>query len=228
MRQSGWNGTAPLLGVAPINPFLWPVKASLLRWLRGVFTGKWDGRYDRWYFFSGSPARQAAYAEYISQLAAAISRFCEVHGCFPVLIGMERLDAESCQLLAQQLEMPCAMVLSGDHAAGYMTGVLRRLSMLVTSRYHAAVLSMAAAIPVLAVSMDERLENLLRELSFAQDYLYSVTDPELGENLYSSMETAWERSPGIAAQIHFKYTEYMERLSEMGRFLKTYIIGRLS
>ena len=47
-----------------------------------------------------------------------------------------------------------------------MTGVLRELSALVTSRYHAAVLSMERGCPVAAVSMDERLDTLMKELAF--------------------------------------------------------------
>lgn len=228
LMQSGWDGTTPLLGVAPINPFLWPVHASLLRWLKGLCSGNWDGQYDKWYFFSDSPARQEAYAEYISHLAKAVSRFCEFHGFFPVLIGMERLDAQACRSLAQQLGLPCAMVLSGDHSASYMTGVLRKLSMLVTSRYHAAVLSMDASIPILAVSMDERLDNLMRELSFDKDFLHSVSDSQLETHLYQSMEQAWAECPQTAERIQSQYTRYLERLSKMGSFLKTYITGRLS
>lgn len=86
----------------------------------------------------------------------------------------------------------CAVVLSGDHPAGEITGVLRRLSMLVTSCCHAAVLSVSAGIPIAAVSMDERLDNLLRELSLDRDYLHSMKEPDLGEKLCSSMELAWE------------------------------------
>lgn len=228
LKQSGWDGAVPLLGVAVINPFLWPVHASFLRWVKGLCTGKWDGQYDKWYFFSDSPARQKAFEEYISQLAEAVSRFCDAHGCFPVLIGMERLDADACQALAQRLGRPCAIVRSGDYSAGYMTGVLRRFSILVTSRYHAAVLSMGASIPIIAVSMDERLDSLFRELSFEKDYLHSVSEPQLGEHLYRSMEKAWQARSDIAAQIQSHYTHYMERLSDMGSFLKTYISGRLS
>lgn len=228
LKQAGWDGTAPLLGVAVINPFIWPVKASFLRWLKGLCTGNWENQYDKWYFFSDSPKRKQAFEAYISGMAEAVKQFCETHGCFPVLIGMEWLDARACQALARQLGQPCAMVLSGDHPASEMTGVLRSLSMLVTSRYHAAVLSMAAGIPILAVSMDERLDSLLRELSFQRDYLYSVTEPQLGEKLYSAMKTAWEQAPGIAEHIHCKYNEYLERLSKMGSFLKTYITEGLS
>lgn len=120
------------------------------------------------------------------------------------------------------------MVLSADHTADVMTGVLRRLSMLVTSRYHAAVLSMDAGIPVLGVSMDERLGSLLRELSFEKDYLYSVADAQLGQKLYGAMEHAWQQRADIAALLHTRYSDYLERLSEMGSFLKQYITGRLS
>jgi hypothetical protein len=45
-----------------------------------------------------------------------------------------------------------------------MTVLLRGLDALVTSRYHAAVLSMAAAVPQIAVGHDLRLRTLYQEL----------------------------------------------------------------
>ena len=36
LRDAGWDGTTPVLAVCPINPFWWPVKASLAKWL-GAF-----------------------------------------------------------------------------------------------------------------------------------------------------------------------------------------------
>ena len=49
-----------------------------------------------------------------------------------------------------------------------MTTLLRSLDLLVT-RYHAAVLSMAAAVPQLAVGHDLRLVSLYQELGLAED-----------------------------------------------------------
>jgi hypothetical protein len=48
--------------------------------------------------------------------------------------------------------------------ASQMTMLLRALDLLVTSRYHAAVLSLAAAVPQVAVGHDLRLATLYQEL----------------------------------------------------------------
>ena len=72
LKEQGWDGKAPLLGIAVINPFCWPVRASLWKWLRGHLGGDLSGQYDRWYFFSDSPRRRKAYEAYIQGIAAKV------------------------------------------------------------------------------------------------------------------------------------------------------------
>jgi polysaccharide pyruvyl transferase WcaK-like protein len=51
-----------------------------------------------------------------------------------------------------------------------MTALLRSLDLLVTSRYHAAVLSLAAAVPQIAVGHDTRLDTLYRDLGLHEEW----------------------------------------------------------
>ena len=104
LRQQGWDGRRPLLGIAVINPFCWPVRASLVKWVRGHLTGDLSGQYDHWYFFSDSPARRAAYKRYISRIAQGVNAFLEKNNYYPVLIGMERLDAKACRSSIESLK----------------------------------------------------------------------------------------------------------------------------
>src|ERR1700739_501053 len=39
LTDAGWDGAAPVLIFCPINPFFWPVKASVLRWVARGATG---------------------------------------------------------------------------------------------------------------------------------------------------------------------------------------------
>lgn len=103
LRRQGWDGVKPLLGLAVINPFCWPVRASLAKWLAGKLTGNLEGQYDKWYFFSDSPKRREAYEAYIQSVAAAANAFIKENDAFPVLIGMERLDEKPCKALSAQL-----------------------------------------------------------------------------------------------------------------------------
>lgn len=227
LRDQGWDGQKPLLGIAVINPFCWPVRASLRKWIKGKLTGNLSGQYDHWYFFSDSPARRAAYDSYLKEIAQGVNAFLEGKDFFPVLIGMERLDAGACQAVRRQLKKNSAIFLSGDHPASVMTGVLHELSALVTSRYHASVLSMDKGCPIVAVSMDERLDSIMKELAFDRDYLLHVDEPDLGKKI----ERALTAAAGQQAQIREMISTYKEankqKLACMGRFMKYYLGKKL-
>lgn len=123
----------------------------------------------------------------------------------------------------KRLSCPGAMFLSGDYSGDIMTGILRRLSLLVTSRYHAAVLSMEEGCPIAAISMDERLDGILQELSLDQKYLMHVTDKDLNEKLYSALVNARSDQEAIHRHIQSQLVKYQDKLADMGIFLKQYI-----
>ena len=224
----GWDGKKPLLGIAVINPFCWPVRASLGKWVRGQLTGNLSGQYDRWYFFSDSPKRRAAYKRYIREIARGAETFMKKKDYFPVLIGMEKLDGKPCRDLQKQLKADSAVFLSGDHPASVMTGILRSLSALVTSRYHAAVLSMEEGCPVVAVSMDERLDSIMKELKLDEDYLLHVNDKYLGRDLFRALIHADMQQCEISKNIRIHTGENKRELTRMGVFLKDYLDLKLS
>lgn len=223
LREQGWDGLRPLLGIAVINPFCWPVRASLVKWVRGHLTGDLSGQYDHWYFFADSPARRSAYERYIRETAQGVNAFLEKNDFYPVLIGMERLDAKACHALRSQLKADSAIFLSGDQPASVMTGVLRQLSALVTSRYHAAVLSMEKGCPIVAVSMDERLDSIMEELSFDQDYLLHVDDRDLDGKIEQTLSAAIRQQAAIREKIGTYRKENKQKLASMGRFMKYYL-----
>ncbi len=223
LKKAGWDGRKPLIGAAVINPFIWPVTSSLSRWLRGKLTGEMKDRYDKWYFYSTSPEREAAYERYIDGIARALNRYGAERDAFVILIGMERMDSAACGKLAGRLSVPHAQLLSENENTAVMTGVLRQAELLITSRYHAAVLSMDRAIPIAAVSMDERLESLLRECGLADEYLTKTTDPDLTETLVRMLEKAEEERGEIERKISREAERGYRELTKMGFFLKKYV-----
>ena len=139
------------------------------------------------------------------------------------LLGMERLDEKACRALSQELGGTEALFLSGDCGAPVMTGILRRLSALVTSRYHAAVLSMERACPIVAVSMDERLDSLMKELRLCDPYLLHVGDEDLGRRLAGALSLAVQDKDSIGQHIQEETLRYRKELYNMGMFLKRYL-----
>ncbi len=223
LTDAGWDGVQPLVGATVINPFCWPVRASFLRWFRSLLTNDHSGQYDTVYFFSDSPERKEAFRRYIGEMAEAVSRFCRDTGAFPVVIGMEKLDAEACALMQETLNIPSALFTAGEYSADIMTGMLRKLSYLVTSRYHASVLSIPGGVPIIAVSMDERLDSIMQEMDLAENYLHHIDDSGLSEKILHSLQRASTEKETISLHLQEYLHHYQTRMDEMGIFLKDYL-----
>lgn len=217
LEKGGWDGRKRIVGVAVINPFWWPVKPSLTRWIKSKITRRDNKRhYDKWYFFNSSRQQEQLFSSYLSGIAKAVDKFSEAHDVQVVLFGMEALDYEAVTLLRSMLKTK-AQIFSSIHYDGYqITALLRTLSMLVTSRYHAKVLSMPEGVPSIAVSMDERLYNLCKECGHVEDYYFEVDDTELDIKLIEAMEKMWENSAKIREETLHMIPSYLKRLAGMG------------
>lgn len=172
-------------------------------------------------FCAGSGSRGDSY------ITEGAGRFLREQDCFPVIIGMERLDEGACGDLADALGLPCARFLSGSTPPYVMAGILHELDLLVTSRYHACVLGMQAGVPAVAVSMDERLDGILKELHMEDEYLFHVADADLGEEIHDALERAFRERSAIAEKMARQVVIYRERLRDMGAFVKGYIADGL-
>lgn len=223
LMNQGWDGRKPLLGVAVINPYYWPVRPSFWRWAKAATFGQRALQYDKMYFFSDSPDRREQYGRYINQMAEAAKAYRDAHDAFVVIIGMEKLDARACSDLQALMDKPCASFTSSDHDVFAMTSVLHQLDTLITSRYHAAVLSMLKAMPVVAVSMDNRLDGLFHDIGFADKYLHHVGDADLARRISRSLEDADANRNDIIAAIHDHAELSRTTLKEMSEFLKQWI-----
>ncbi len=223
LMAAGWDGRKPCVGIAVIDAFCWPVRSSFFKYM----TGQKKDCYDKWYYFSRSEERTRALQHYLDRIAYTVNRITLEQDMFPVVIGMEKLDAAACGMLKEKLDKPCAMLLSADEQVNLMTGVLRQMDVLITSRYHAAVLSMDRGIPFVAVSMDERLDSLMSECGLANKYLFHTTDPDPGEQLYGALRDAKEHRKEVSEAIVRQTAGYKKQLDLMGSFLKNYFQKKL-
>jgi polysaccharide pyruvyl transferase WcaK-like protein len=153
-----------VVGLAPVDFHLWP--AVMRPWGRRERCYKWP------YYFSSSPERRAAAEALARAYAAQADRIVEATGKAVALICMEQVDepiarrVRSCMTHAEDARVFSAR---GEDASR-MTALLRSLDLLITSRFHAAVLSLAAAVPQIAVGHDTRLDTLYRDLGLREDW----------------------------------------------------------
>ena len=76
LREAGWDESSPVLAVCPINPFWWPVKASVSKLAAKTVTGAYrESHYRSVYFHNAGPKVTAAYEKYLSAMSNAVERF---------------------------------------------------------------------------------------------------------------------------------------------------------
>ena len=80
-----------------------------------------------------------------------------------------------------------------EHDASRMTALLRGLDLLVTSRFHAAVLSLAAGVPQVAVGHDTRLDTLYRDLGLREEWFLDLRERRDPAALFAGLGARVER-----------------------------------
>lgn len=223
LRATGWDGKKPVLGVAVINPFWWPVKPSLFKLVKAFITGDWAFHYQKWYFYSWSDKRRELFENYIAAISGAINEYVKNNDVQVVIIGMEMLDEDACYALKKCLKQEAVVFPARDYDGYELAQLLRSLSVLVTSRYHARVLSMENYVPTVAVSMDERLDNILGELGQSEKLLLKADETHLKEKLLVALEYIGAHRTELSRQIKLKLPYYYGTMDVMGRFLKDFV-----
>jgi len=154
-----WPGEdSGMVGIAPVDFYLWPV----------VFR-PWGRRRDcyRWpYYFSRSAERCRLSDELATGYARLADRVAGELGRRVAFIAMEQLDEPLCQASRERMVRPdrARVFSSREYHASQLTVLLRSLAALATSRFHACVLSLAAAVPQVALGHDLRLATIYHDL----------------------------------------------------------------
>jgi polysaccharide pyruvyl transferase WcaK-like protein len=180
--QQAWPEARELVGLAVVNFHLFPV--VMRPWGQAEDCYRWP------YYYSSSPERSRAAEALADGYAALADRLVERHGKSIALIAMEELDERLARAVLARMHHPegARVFSSREHNASKMTVLLRGLELLVTSRYHACVLSLAAQVPQVAVGHDLRLETIYRELGWHDRYFLRPGTPGLFETLEARVE----------------------------------------
>jgi polysaccharide pyruvyl transferase WcaK-like protein len=219
LREAGWDEKTPVLVMCPIHPFVWPVKASIGKYLARVTTGAYkDSQYRTVYFFQSGADVEKKYQHYISSFANALASFRQRHNVFPILVAMERLDAVACRDMEKALP-GIPVFTSDDHDMFQLVSILRACSYMVSSRYHGIVTCMPSLVASAGVTMDERIRNLMRERGH-QHLLLTVDDPELEPKLIKMMDTLVAEADSVRDGIGKTVVRNLKVMARMGTFLE--------
>jgi polysaccharide pyruvyl transferase WcaK-like protein len=219
LRDAGWDEKTPILVLCPIHPFVWPVKASIAKYIAAATTGAYkESQYRTVYFFQSGEDIEKKYRNYVSGFGKAVAAFRERHRVFPILIAMERLDAQACHAMLEF--MPGTPVFTSDEYDMFqLVSILRAGSYMVSSRYHGIVTSMPSLVASAGVTMDERIRNLMRERGHEHLFL-TVDDPDLEPKLLQMMEALVREADSVREGIGRTVVRNLKAMARMGTILE--------
>jgi polysaccharide pyruvyl transferase WcaK-like protein len=219
LREAGWDGKTPILVLCPIHPFVWPVRASIGKYIARATTGAYkDSQYRTVYFFESGNEVDRKLKHYVSGYTNATKAFLQKHKVFPILVAMERLDAVACREIAQSIP-GIPILTSDDYNMFQLVSILRECTYMVSSRYHGIVTSMPAQVVSAGVTMDERIRNLMRERGH-QHLLLNVDDADLEPKLLQVMESLVAEADEIRDSIGRTVVGNLKAMARMAVFLE--------
>jgi polysaccharide pyruvyl transferase WcaK-like protein len=233
----GWLGrqwpraAGGVVGLAMVDFFLWP--AVMRPWGPRERCYKWP------YYFSSSAERTRSSEMLARGYASLADHVVERSGKAVALICMEQLDEGLAAEVHRRMRHPgSARVFSArQHDASQMTCLLRGLDLLVTSRYHAAVLSLAAGVPMVALHHDTRLAALYQDLGLKERWFLdpnavgslacSTAALRLFEGLRERVELLLQ-NPGLQRDLLRRgHLEHVERARRNRGFLAEFVSRNL-
>jgi polysaccharide pyruvyl transferase WcaK-like protein len=219
LLKAGWDGKTPVLVICPINPFEWPVKASVVKYAVNGMTGVYkDSHYRSVYFHNSGPAADRALEHYLNSIASAVAAFRKEHHVFVILAATERLDARPAKRISEKLG-GVPLFSSENYTMYEMVSILRACHMMVSSRYHGIVTSMPALVASAGITMDERIRNLMTERGH-RDLLLTVDDPELEPKLLVILDKLRRESETIANGIGRTVVKNLKVMARMGVYFQ--------
>jgi polysaccharide pyruvyl transferase WcaK-like protein len=219
LRAAGWDEKTPLLVLCPIHPFVWPVKASIGKYIARATTGAYkDSQYRTVYFFQSGAEVDRKYRHYVEAFAKSVAAFQQRHNVFPILVATERLDAVACRDMSVILPNT-PIFTSDDYDMFQLVSLLRAGTYMVSSRYHGIVTSMPSLVASAGVTMDERIRNLMRERGHQHLFL-TVDDPNLEPKLLQVMETLVAEADSVREGIGQTVVRNLKVMARMGTFLE--------
>ncbi len=219
LREVGWDGRTPVLVVCPINPFEWPVKASVAKFaLHGLVGAYKDSHYRSVYFHNSGPEADRAYEHYLTAIANAVDAFRKQRKVFVILAATERLDARPAGRISEKLG-GVPVLSSEDYNMYELVSVLRACHMMASSRYHGIVTSMPALVPSAGITMDERIRNLMRERGH-EELLMNVDDADLESKLLAALLELSHDGERIADGIGRTVVRNLKVMARMGVYFE--------
>lgn len=214
---------AGFVGFAAVDFYRWPV--VIRPWGRSEDLYRWP------YYFSRSKSRKQKSDDLAANWAGLADRMITEHDKNVALICMEELDEPLAMNILNKMQHSknAHIFSSSDLNTSKMTGILHGLELLVTSRYHAAVLSLESAVPQIAVAHDPRLKGLYKELEMDKKYFYDYRtekSSQIWNKISENTDYLIENPEKVSSRLKYGYKQHLRGANENKQLLKEFLIEK--
>jgi polysaccharide pyruvyl transferase WcaK-like protein len=211
-----WPEASHVVGVAAEDIYRWPVV------IRPYGSKKFCYRWPYYYTHSRTSLDKSELLADV--LAVQADEIIEDYGKSVALLSMEGLDATFANKIQSLMKHAdkTKVFTSSDYNASQMTSILRSLELLVTSRYHAGVLSLANQVPQTAIGHDLRIKDLYSDLGI-DDFFVDHEDPERYKLLSENVEAIFSEHDKMRNWLRQGYLQYKEREKRNSVLLKEFL-----
>ena len=211
-----WPQATHTVGVAAEDIYAWPVHMRL--WDRKQYCYRWP------YYYTHSKASRQKSDLLAKVLAVQSDDIIEEYDKDIALLSMEGLDAGFANKVQRLMKHPerTKVFTSLEYNASQITSVLRNLDLLITSRYHAGVLSLPNLVPQTAIGHDLRIRDLYADLEMS-DLFTDHEDPLRFWELSNDVNDIFDHYDSVKEKLRKGYEMYLERERRNPQLLKAFL-----
>jgi polysaccharide pyruvyl transferase WcaK-like protein len=216
-----WPEASHVVGIAAEDIYIWPVQ--IRPWGRKKYCYRWP------YYYQHSKTCCQKSELLVDVLAVQADEIVEKYDKDVALLSMEGLDTAFTTKIQQHMKHAnrTKVFSSAHYNASQMASVLRSLDLLITSRYHAGVLSLAHQVPQTAIGHDLRIRDLYADLEVTELFV-DHEDPDRYKILSENVETLFNQYNAIKAKLQKGYARYEAQEKRNVELLKTFLEANYS
>ncbi len=211
-----WPEAKHVVGIAAEDIYQWPVR--IRPWESKQYCYRWP------YYYSHSPSCLENGTSLAGVLAAQGDEIVEQYDRDIALLSMEGLDAGYAQKVTRLMKHTdrTRIFTAIDYNASQMTSILQSLDALITSRYHAGVLSLPRQVPQTAICHDLRIEDLYSELHTPELFV-GHEDPDRFTLLRDNVETLFNERDSLQSKLREGYKQHCNRERRNVELLRAFL-----
>ncbi|MGZ7171644.1 MAG: polysaccharide pyruvyl transferase family protein [Halobacteriota archaeon] len=211
-----WPEAKHVVGVAAEDIYQWPVR--IRPWDSKKYRYRWP------YYYSHSKERLEKAESLADVLAAEADEIIKQYNRDVALLSMEELDAPFAHKVKRLMKHPdrAKVFTAIEYNASQMTSILQSLDALITSRYHAGVLSLPNQVPQTAIGHDLRIEDLYSELDIPELFV-DHEDLDRFTALSDNVETLFNERNAIQSKLRKGYEEHSRREQRNVQLLRAFL-----